>query len=647
MTSEEIRTHEFESLADGGYAKEEVDAYINELAKAYEDLFNENKEIVRRLTVFAKKLDEYKRNESYMTETLLTAQKTAAQTISGAESVVAKMIEAAKNEGRKIVSDAKERANETVADRDKIIADAEARAQEILEEANAQADAVVNDAKSGIQKTIDEINGNADTVIEDAKKAAEKIVADAKAEAEAQSADVAAAAEKAKADAEALRAEAFEMKKEAVLYHEETVKQANAEAGTIRNDAEAYRVNVTETADRYRDGVTEAADRYREETLAAADAEAGRIRGEAEAFSHAVTAKAKAAAAGILLKAQAEINRVNDDLYEKTEKLNNAIAAAVSRYQAVKTVADDVYGAFRAQLTSFEETLEAIPVEAALPETAPVSFDEAAFVTNSDALNDAVSAEDIDGVLQCFGIDSDTMTLATETLLKEEAARIAKEKEEKAAAEKTEEEQKTEETVDEVTEPADEPEVEEPSAEAEPRTEDVAADPVDAPVSEPAEVPAETPAAEEPDDFIADEFELILDEADAQTEETPERTVEEAAEAPQQSEPTDVDALFDEDWNDIGETEAEDDVKEFVPEVPAQRESMFTPEPQDAFGDDFELIGAEETLPEESVQEDPAEEDFEIDFSMFEVDENKSRERTAGLSEPESSRHKKKKKKKR
>lgn len=56
MTSEEIRNHEFELLADGGYSKESVDAFISETAKSYEELFNENKEIVRRLTILQKSL---------------------------------------------------------------------------------------------------------------------------------------------------------------------------------------------------------------------------------------------------------------------------------------------------------------------------------------------------------------------------------------------------------------------------------------------------------------------------------------------------------------------------------------------------------------------------------------------------------------
>ena len=125
MTADEIRRYSFEALPEGGYSQESVMAFAEQTAKSYEELFEENKEIVRRLTIFAKKLDEYKRNESYMTETLLTAQKTAAQTIAGAESVVAKMIEAAKNEGKKIINDARERSNEIYVDRDKIISEAE------------------------------------------------------------------------------------------------------------------------------------------------------------------------------------------------------------------------------------------------------------------------------------------------------------------------------------------------------------------------------------------------------------------------------------------------------------------------------------------------------------------------------------------
>ena len=80
LTSDEIRAQVFGMTGDGGYDKGEVDAFLLTVADEFAKLYAENKEVVRRLTVFARKIDEYKRNEDYMTETMLTAQKTAAQT---------------------------------------------------------------------------------------------------------------------------------------------------------------------------------------------------------------------------------------------------------------------------------------------------------------------------------------------------------------------------------------------------------------------------------------------------------------------------------------------------------------------------------------------------------------------------------------
>ena len=59
MTADEMRKYSFEALPEGGYSEESVDAFVESTAKAYDELFEENKEIVRRLTIFAKKLDEY------------------------------------------------------------------------------------------------------------------------------------------------------------------------------------------------------------------------------------------------------------------------------------------------------------------------------------------------------------------------------------------------------------------------------------------------------------------------------------------------------------------------------------------------------------------------------------------------------------
>ena len=78
----------------------------------------------------------------------------------------------------------------------------------------------------------------------------------------------------------------------------------------------------------------------------------------------------------------------------------------------------------------------------------------------------------------------------------------------------------------------------------------------------------------------------------------------------------------------------EDDVKVFVPEVPSESE-------EDKMFASFEEVDINDPVFNEETA--PAE-DFEIDFSMFEVDEAKKQAREAEKANNHSSRKKKKKK---
>ena len=94
------------------------------------------------------------------------------------------------------------------------------------------------------------------------------------------------------------------------------------------------------------------------------------------------------------------------------------------------------------------------------------------------------------------------------------------------------------------------------------------------------------------------------------------------------------DDLFDDDWDSIdGVQEEEDDVKEFVPEIPAGNTEIF----------DVDILTDEDFDDPEQIADSEIDDDFEIDFSMFEVDEEKKRVREAERAENNSRKKKKKK----
>ena len=46
MTAEEMRKYSFDVLPDGGYSEESVRAFVEQSARAYEEIFEENRETV-------------------------------------------------------------------------------------------------------------------------------------------------------------------------------------------------------------------------------------------------------------------------------------------------------------------------------------------------------------------------------------------------------------------------------------------------------------------------------------------------------------------------------------------------------------------------------------------------------------------------
>ena len=277
ITSAQIREHKFELSSDGAYTAESVDNYMNELSAEFDSLYSENREIIKRLSVFAKKIEDYKRSEGVVADTLLTAQKSASQTIAGAADVVDKMLESAKGQGKKIIEAAHKEADSIKLDRDVIITEAQKTAQEIAknaaenaqniisaadekareitDKAQADADALMQEVKDNtdeyikqaneeneaeISRRLDEAQNKLDesqTVLDNAKSEAENTVNEAKSE-----------AELIKEEAENIRAEAQKILDESSAEAQKILDESRAEAQKIISSANAQRDDIIKRA---------------------------------------------------------------------------------------------------------------------------------------------------------------------------------------------------------------------------------------------------------------------------------------------------------------------------------------------------------------------------------------------------------------
>ncbi len=137
LNPDKIKEKEFQTTGRGSYRADDVDSFLDEVSSSYEQMFKENGELVKKISLLANKVEEYKKDENSLKEALLAAQKLA----------------------DKIVADAKEKIKSDLADaQDKVdgmLSSAKGEAADIVAKAKNEADGTILQAK----KQADEILG--------------------------------------------------------------------------------------------------------------------------------------------------------------------------------------------------------------------------------------------------------------------------------------------------------------------------------------------------------------------------------------------------------------------------------------------------------------------------------------------------------
>ncbi len=143
LTPEKIREKSFQTTGRGSYRAEDVDAFLEEVVVSYEQMFNENGDLIKKLTVLAKKIEEYRADEESLKMALLNAQKLA-------DRIVAEAREKAEKESAEIVAESA-RLNELA---QKAAEEAEEKAKEAAEKIIADANAQAKDMLGNINRTV-------------------------------------------------------------------------------------------------------------------------------------------------------------------------------------------------------------------------------------------------------------------------------------------------------------------------------------------------------------------------------------------------------------------------------------------------------------------------------------------------------------
>ena len=162
LTPEIVKQKSFQTTGRGSYRAEDVDSFFFEVATSYEQMYRENAELIKKITILAKKVEEYRADEDSLKMALLRAQKLA-------DSIVAEAKEAAENEVASIKGEVDKLRADAAADAaalelnaknesEALLANAKKEADEILANANMEADKLINDANAQSKDILGNIN---------------------------------------------------------------------------------------------------------------------------------------------------------------------------------------------------------------------------------------------------------------------------------------------------------------------------------------------------------------------------------------------------------------------------------------------------------------------------------------------------------
>ncbi|MBQ3004666.1 MAG: DivIVA domain-containing protein [Clostridia bacterium] len=150
----QIRSHSFPQISRGAYKASDVDEYLTEVAAQLEEHLQEREQLVKKITMLADKVQEYRNDEDSIGAALLNAQKMAAKLTKEAEDEAQELKTKAENQAAELEARAIEKARE-------IISAANDKSEQMIAEAQKQHDAIVNatdkDARAQLAATKKEL----------------------------------------------------------------------------------------------------------------------------------------------------------------------------------------------------------------------------------------------------------------------------------------------------------------------------------------------------------------------------------------------------------------------------------------------------------------------------------------------------------
>ncbi len=157
------------STSSHGYDIDETNAFIDEISQSYEAVYEENKELYRKMEILAAKIEEYRAEEDSIKDTLLTAQKAANKVQTDAKDKADTLLAESAQTVQRTVLEAKEKA-------EKIISEAREFAAGLTKEKTEEADAIVNDAQAKADETLSTAKSSAAALLQEVKTKAQELI---------------------------------------------------------------------------------------------------------------------------------------------------------------------------------------------------------------------------------------------------------------------------------------------------------------------------------------------------------------------------------------------------------------------------------------------------------------------------------------
>lgn len=166
LTPKQIKNHEFQLAGRNAYRASDVDGFMTELYESYEQMFRENAELVKKLSLLADKVSEYKNDEDNIRNALLMAERMKDSILAEAQDK-AKAALAATEERVRAAKDAVDEKTTAILqhaneEADKIIADANSRAEDTLKLAQSNATKLLAKAQEIYDEQVSTIKDEAE-----------------------------------------------------------------------------------------------------------------------------------------------------------------------------------------------------------------------------------------------------------------------------------------------------------------------------------------------------------------------------------------------------------------------------------------------------------------------------------------------------